>query len=143
MALWKYCLEKTITISITDRELVRRYSPYQGIIYHKWFTLIVAANYINIVIKEGYAWDGCSPKFKLLGLIVGIWDGPYSFYTHKPQAYYASLVHDVLCQFRTSHKISRPDMDLIFYYLLKRDKFVLAPLYYVAVRLFATLAGRE
>lgn len=60
----------------------------------------------TITINKGYAWDGCSPAYKLdfgsrfpYGLWFGTWDGPLRTdcraVTHR-----AALVHDALCQFR-------------------------------------------
>ena len=53
-----------------------------------------------IRVKEGYAWDGCSPKFNILDLFVlGTPDGIRDIETGKAKTYYASLVHDALYQF--------------------------------------------
>ena len=70
-----------------------------------------------ITIKKGYAWNGCSyvPDFK--------------------GTYYASLVHDALYQY----KINRNVADLVFYDLMKRDKFIGSCVYYKGVRIFGKI----
>lgn len=51
-----------------------------------------------ILIQPGYAWNGCSPAWRLPG---GVWlgtpDGPLGV-DGRPLTYYPSLVHDALCQ---------------------------------------------
>lgn len=54
----------------------------------------------RLAIAEGYAWDGCSPAFKLSGgFWAGPWDGPLMA-DGRPATWRASLVHDALCQYR-------------------------------------------
>ena len=46
----------------------------------------------TITVKEGYAWDGCSPKLNVLDLFwVGTPDGAIN--ENKPVTYYASLLN--------------------------------------------------
>lgn len=52
----------------------------------------------TIEIATDYAWDGCSPAWRVFGVWLGTPDGPLMA-DGRPQTYYASLVHDVLCQF--------------------------------------------
>ncbi|MES2129940.1 MAG: hypothetical protein V4463_21910 [Pseudomonadota bacterium] len=53
----------------------------------------------TIAIKAGYAWDGCSPCISVLGLFyLGTPDGAEHLGVRA--TYHASLVHDVLCQWR-------------------------------------------
>lgn len=63
---------------------------------NEWVTI----RHGRIRIAAGYAWDGCSPAWRLPG---GIWigtpDGPLGI-DGRPVTWAASLVHDVLCQFR-------------------------------------------
>ena len=70
-----------------------------------------------ITIKKGYSWNGCTyvPDFK--------------------GTYYASLIHDALYQYKVGRKIA----DLVFYDLMKRDKFKGAWIYYNGVKLFGRL----
>src|SRR5436190_2080914 len=53
----------------------------------------------RITVMRGYAWNGCSPKFCVLDILIGTPDGVVHAGTGKPKAYYASLVHDALYQF--------------------------------------------
>ena len=68
-----------------------------------------------IIVKEGYSWDGCS----------------YAPDTERTLA--ASLVHDVLYQFRV---VDRNKCDKIFYELLVLYDFNFSLLYYAGVRTF-------
>jgi len=95
-----------------------------------------------ITVKAGYAWDGCTPKFSFLDLLViGTPDGILSDKTGKPKAYHASLVHDVLYQFLPDlppdNKVYTREMaDGIFLEILEDADFALRKLYYYAVRTF-------
>jgi len=93
----------------------------------------------NITIKgsygNGYAWDGCSPKFNVLDIfLIGTPDGRINVNTGKPVTYYASLIHDALYQFRKDLGIKRKVADKVFLYYL--GDFQLRFIYYAAVRLF-------
>ena len=95
----------------------------------------------TITVKEGYAWDGCSPKFNILDLFwVGTPDGALD--EGKPITYYASLVHDALGQFREEKEMpfDRQQRDLIFAEML--EGFTFQGLYYMAVRIFGSLYSR-
>ena len=88
--------------------------------------------------KKGYAWDGCSLKFKVLDVYFGTPEGVINRKTKQTKTYFASLVHDVLYQFSDDLKatITRKQTDEEFYHILKRDDFRLARLYYWFVRAF-------
>lgn len=89
----------------------------------------------NIVIKAGYAWDGCSPCISVLGLCyVGTPDGAQ--HLGVPATYYASLVHDALSQWKKDTKITKAAMLGVFRDLLLEVRFPLAGLYAAAVNLF-------
>lgn len=84
-----------------------------------------------------YAWDGCTPKFALWDILLGIPDGVPNTKTKRPKAYYASLMHDALYQFLdVGLPISRASADRIFLELLTRDDFGPRWIYFVAVRVF-------
>lgn len=89
----------------------------------------------KITVYSGYAWDGCTPKFKLGEYVLGISDG-YPI-NNLPATYHASLIHDVLYQFLHDLNIERADADKIFLDLMSdfRYKYV----YYYVVRLFGWL----
>jgi hypothetical protein len=90
----------------------------------------------EIRVLAGYAWDGCTPKFALFDIVIGIPDGVPNERTKKPKAYYASLLHDALYQFLDAGlPLSRYEADRIFLELLERDRFAPRPIYYAAVRL--------
>ena len=88
-------------------------------------------------VLASYAWDGCTPKFALWDIVLGIPDGVPNQRTRQPKAYYASLVHDVLYQFLPNQlPVNRAAADAIFLELLTRDGFGPRWVYYAAVRVF-------
>ena len=105
---------------------------------HPAFNGITFANdWINIsdgllTIKQGYTWDGCSPKRYLFGLFtLGVPDGTLRF--GKPWTYHASLVHDVLCQFRQDLPLSKQQVTQVFNDQLAELRWPLRRLYVWAV----------
>ncbi len=91
----------------------------------------------EIVIKAGYAWDGCSPAYKVIsgklfpsGIWFGPWDGPIGIDGHVV-SHRASLVHDALCQFREDITGLTKDLVVeIFKQLLEKDS---APLWMTSI----------
>ena len=101
---------------------------------------------IQITIMKDYAWDGCSPKINVLDLFhIGSPDGVIDITTGKPKTYYASLVHDALCQFISGIEdmCSRKDIDQLFFKSLKESNFKLSRLYYTLVRIYANLTLKK
>lgn len=86
-----------------------------------------------LTILKGYEWDGCTPKFKLFGKLVGVLD----FEKTKE----ASLVHDFLIEYKAQHSIGRKIMDIIFDKILKDNKFKLRWVYANAVHAYRILAN--
>jgi len=89
--------------------------------------------------KNGYAWDGCTPKWNLIHITWGIFDGKLIRFgkgDYKPYTYYASMVHDALYQYKRCVPVTRKETDLIFYIMLKESGYMWAYLYYIGVRLF-------
>lgn len=97
----------------------------------------------TIIVKgtfdRGYAWDGCTPKVGFIDNTFGILDGRIHHFKkadYKPKAYYASMVHDVLYQYKRCAPITRKEADKIFLDLLKEADYMWALPYYWAVRSF-------
>lgn len=89
---------------------------------------------------KGYAWDGCTPKWNVFDiLLIGTPDGRIIINTDKPITYYASLIHDILLQFRSDINISRKESDQIFLEYL--GDFNLRYLYYIAVRSYGMISN--
>ena len=85
-----------------------------------------------LTVNTGYAWDGCSHKINILGLMtIGTPDG--SLYHGKPWTYDASLVHDVLCQFRRDIPLSKTQVTQLFDEMLKEVGWPLRKPYVWAV----------
>jgi len=88
-------------------------------------------------VPAGYGWDGCTPKIVVFDIVIGAPDGIPNRLTHKPKAYYASLLHDVLYQFLDCGlPLTRAQVDRIFLEILTRDGFAPRWLYYALVRIF-------
>ena len=66
-------------------------------------------------ILANYAWDGCTPKFSVFDVVIGVPDGVPNQVTKRPKAYYASLLHDALYQFLDADlPLSRGQADGVF-----------------------------
>lgn len=102
---WLYTLEKDYTCNLNqyltciELEALTR-EIQQDIDFHddknKQRLKITQAG--EIVVYQGYSWDGNSPKINVFDLFwLGTPDGIVT--KNKPITYYASLIHDVLGQF--------------------------------------------
>ena len=87
MAIWRYVTSKTVT----------HYSNLLDGVHCKTDYLTIANNEVRV--EWGYAWDGCSPSWKICGMWFGVWDGPRGK-DGRPSAWLASLIHDAVCQYR-------------------------------------------
>lgn len=104
----------------------------------------------EIIVFEGYSWDGNSPKINFFDLFwLGIPDGILC--ENKPITYYASLIHDILGQFKKRPNMpsifrsdgsldlwfsrGRKGRDGLYFNMLKSNDFILRHLYYLAVAL--------
>ncbi|MEP1033489.1 DUF1353 domain-containing protein [Ekhidna sp.] len=93
---------------------------------------------------RGYAWDGCTPKFNFLQITWGNFDGQLHEHTYqlprkdkfKPRTYYASMIHDILYQYKRCVPVTRKEADRIFYNQLKEAKWIWVGMYWLGVRLF-------
>ncbi len=94
----------------------------------------------RITVTRGYAWNGCSPKFCFLDLLIGTSDGVVHARTGRPKTYFASMVHDALYQFlQADSPVNRRQADACFLRLMAESEFALRYLYWAAVRLFGWL----
>jgi len=86
--------------------------------------------------KNGYAWDGCSPKIKFKDIYFGTPEAVLNYDTGKSKTYYASMIHDILYQFHKeiTPALKRRDVDKEFYFIMKQNKFRMAFVYYTVVR---------
>ena len=97
----------------------------------------------RITVTRGYAWDGCTPKFCVFDILIGIPDGVVHARTGRPKAYYASLIHDALYQYLPDGlPLKRYHVDDFFLRLLKESDFGPRWIYWLAVRLFGGLFRR-
>lgn len=94
----------------------------------------------RMTVTRGYSWNGCSPKFCFLDLLIGTPDGVVDSDTGRPKTYFASMVHDALYQFLGAESpISRRQADRCFLRLMAASHFSLRYVYWAAVRLFGRL----
>ncbi len=94
----------------------------------------------KIIVLKDYAWDGCTPKFCICDIYVGIPDGAVHEKTKKPKTYYASLVHDALLQFMCKEfPFTRKEADMFFLDIMTTFDFAPKYFYYIAVRIFGGL----
>ncbi len=98
--------------------------------------------FINGSRLNGYAWDGCTPKFEFLDFVIGTPDGRLDYLTEKPITYYASLVHDAIYQYKSEIPVCRKDADIIFLKILSEAGFYWSWVYYIIIRLFGGFYGK-
>jgi len=97
----------------------------------------------RMTVLASYAWDGCTPKFCVLDVVIGVADGVVDSRTGRPKTYYASLIHDALYQYLDDGlPLTRHEADRCFLLLMNRTEFFWRYLYFVAVRLFGSLFRR-
>ena len=113
--------------------------------YHHSFDCLIGVSFSNewvtitpdgmLTIRKGYSWDGCSPKFKIFGKIIGIPDGPM-----QPDGYaqtaWASLCHDALCQFKHDIPITKAQSLCVFDTMLRECGWWARKIYTFAVNHF-------
>lgn len=125
---YKFKINEDYTYTDTGWSLT---SEFRG----KW--LHISKNgFVTVKSNEtGYAWDGCTPKWSLLNLvIIGVPDGHIDHRTMKPFTYHASLVHDALYQYLDTVPVSKEDIDKLFLKML--GDFKMRRLYYWAAKYF-------
>ena len=107
--------------------------------------LEIKGNTISLLASKNnkYAWDGCTPKWEVSDFIVGVPDGKFDKDTEEAITYYASMIHDVLCQFGMCEgfPVSRKEADMIFKQILQRAKFRPYFFYYYSIRAFVIFSG--
>lgn len=130
MSVYIYCIKQDYKhqSAITGREFENEWMRLEK----DGMVTVKGSNY------KGYAWDGCTFKFKIKDIYFGVPEAVLNFDTGFSKTYYASLVHDVFYQFAKEVKslVERKEVDREFYAILKRDNFRLATIYYFCVRAF-------
>lgn len=94
----------------------------------------------TLIVKEGYAWNGCTPKW-WVGKPINRWFGTPDF----PKVIIPSGFHDACYQFiNTQHfPLIRRECDMLFHSLMDQRDFYLADFYYAAVREFGEGCATE
>lgn len=124
---WRYKLDAPFTYS---------HALLQGVVFScEWATIENG----TISIREGYAWDGCSPAWCIPGtdIWLGTPDGTLRA-DGRPETFEASLVHDVLCQFSKQVPMTKSRVSDLFKAMLIENGFPKwrASLYRSAVHAF-------
>ncbi len=130
MGVYVYCIKEDYSVKTSIKD-----TSFEN----DWFRLQPDGTFtVKGTFRNGYAWDGCSPKWKYKDMFFGTPEAVLNDSTRKSKTYYASLVHDVLYQFSAdiSHLVMRKQADDEFLDILKRDGFSMARLYYWGVRWF-------
>lgn len=87
---------------------------------------------------RGFAWDGCTPKWNFADFTFGTPDGKLIKFgpgDYKPITYYASMVHDVIYQYKACVPITRKEADKLFFQMLREKQFMFRVVYYAVVRM--------
>lgn len=73
----------------------------------------------RVTINRNYSWDGCSPSYGLFNgsIWIGTPDGPL-LEDGLPLTFYASMVHDAMCQFHKDVPLTRQQVSLLFWEML-------------------------
>jgi hypothetical protein len=91
-----------------------------------------------ITVSSGYSWDGCSPTFQIFDLLIGVPDGATDIRTGMPKTYYASLIHDALCQFYDQGLgMTWLQVNQCFLRLLEEADFAPRRIYYWMVKIYS------
>lgn len=93
----------------------------------------------KLYVSRGYRWNGCSPKFAVLGMVLGTPEGVLGFHGYA-LTYYPSLVHDVLYQVGKEMGLDRREVDGIFLVMLGEEGFGMRWVYWVVVRVWGGFA---
>ena len=126
-------IKKKAYIFKLDRDFNYQHSAFQGIDHTNQWLDIKSDGCVKI--KAGYAWDGCTPKVGVMGLFtIGTPDGRLQY--NRPMTWKASLVHDVLCQYRRELPLTKAAVTQIFKDMLIEVGFPLAKIYAAAVFYF-------
>ena len=129
--VWKFVHHEDYTYN--SKILQNRFCDFNWLSISKNGDIKVKGSY-----KKGYAWDGCTPKKNLLHITWGNFDGRLKRFgkgDYKPYTYYASMIHDILYQYKRCAPITRLEADRILYIMLKDSGFMWAWAYYIGVRL--------
>lgn len=129
-------LNKVYKYTLTENETFAGYANgWQDVVFKTTKgNLLLTIKDGLITIHAGYSWDGCTPKVKVFGKIIGTPDGNHD------ETKRASLLHDALYQAKHALKwsdtirVSRKLVDDYFYIELVYAKWKYAKLYYRTVR---------
>lgn len=160
MANWIYTLEQEYVCDLREHMSIKAFNGLKDNIKQDKEFLDDAGNLWmkitkdgKLVVSKGYAWDGNSPKIRILDWgWLGTPDG--LMIKNKPITFSASLVHDALGQFKRDRAMppqfksvkwdlwlspGRHGRDNLYRSLLQKAGFSLWPIYYLGVATFGPL----
>jgi hypothetical protein len=128
--IWKFKLKE-------DRHIVLNFDTPDVFFTEEKNGKKVIVGYIidNVLtVLNGYEWDGCTPKIRIFGKILGVpdFEGTYE----------ASLFHDFLIEYFNYHSISRKQIDSVFTCVMLKCKFKYERVYSLGVNLFRKLGNK-
>lgn len=136
MSDFRYILEEDVHV---DLKILRSYGYEE--LFRKSFQVDFSNQWLEIhkgklLVPRGYVWNGCDPAYRVTAdFWIGTPDGTIR-QDGKPSTYYASCVHDALCQFRESVPVSKEFTVKLFYSMLRERNFAFSRVYTAAVDLF-------
>ncbi len=136
MSDFRYILEEDVHV---DLKILRVYG-YEDL-FRKGYQVDFSNQWLEIhkgklLVPRGYAWNGCDPSYRVTNdFWIGTPDGTIR-QDGKPSTYFASCVHDALCQFRESVPVSKEFTVKLFYSMLRERNFAFSRVYAAAVNLF-------
>ena len=108
---WRFKLRRPFTLKRPE---------FEGLEFHSPWCKIENG---ELTIRSQYCWDGCSPAIPLpFNVWLGTPDGALCD-DGRPQSFYASLVHDVFCQYAEIVPLTKAEVCTIFYDMLRLRGF--------------------
>ena len=99
---WKYELDADETVCTHRIPVTTPARPVGWSFVNDWIRIDPIHSQVSemvLTVFSEYAWDGCSPKLKVGGCVVGVPDGKYDEATGEFPAKRPSLFHDAMYQF--------------------------------------------
>lgn len=135
--VWKFITDTAFTWNTHRFE--NRYCDF------KWLKIDDNAITVKASKDQKYAWDGNTPKVNMLGLTLGTPDGKLIKHKngeYKPVTYYASMIHDVIYQYKRCAPVTRREADQIYLDMMRDAGFPLRSVYFAGVKIGGAFLGR-
>ena len=128
---WVFKISEPITINTLIKDVEFE---------NEWILLLPDGDVtVKASSETPFCWDGATPKFNILDIVIGTPDGVVDMHTGKAKTYYATLLHDALYQFAPRGLVSRKQADKIMLEEMRKTKFKPRLIYYAVIRLLGGL----